>query len=62
MYHPTTRVRSTALYMSLIVPPPFAILALPKNPDRNRKPMSMLIFVARAHGICINVNTLKQTT
>jgi hypothetical protein len=51
MYHPTTRVRSNASYISLIVPPPLAMDALPKNPDRKRNPINMLILVAKAHGI-----------
>ena len=51
MYHPTTRVRSRASYMSLIVPPPFDIDALPKNPWRKRNPISIEMLVAKAHGI-----------
>jgi len=47
--------------MSLIVPPPFEMLALPKSPARNRNPISMLMLVDRAHPICDNVKTVKQT-
>src|SRR5579862_28778 len=61
IYHPTTRVRSIALYISLIVPPPLAILALPKNPERNRKPISICILFAKAQGIFVNVNIVKPT-
>jgi hypothetical protein len=60
-YQPTTLVRSRASYMSLIVPPPFEILALPKSPDMKRKPISMLMLVDRAQPICVKVNIVKPT-
>src|SRR5277367_1009435 len=60
-YQPTTQVRSRASYMSLIVPPPFEMLALPKSPDMKRKPISMLMFVDKAQPICIRVNTVNPT-
>jgi len=47
--------------MSLIVPPPLAILALPKNPWRNRNPINMEILFDNAHGIWVNVKIVNPT-
>jgi hypothetical protein len=76
-YHPKIPARSLGGYISLIVPPPFAMATpvmyqylklsmriayiLPNKPARVRRVMSTGRVFARAVGICNSVNTVKQT-
>src|ERR1700753_33566 len=55
-YQPKTDALSSVPHMSLIVPPPFAILTLPKNPLSVRMNISVSIFGVKAEGICNNEN------
>ena len=59
-YIPNTPARSSGVYMSLIVPPPFAIPTEPKNPASVRMTRKVSKFGLSAVGICRIVNIPKQ--
>jgi hypothetical protein len=60
-YQPNTLARLEGTNMSLIVPPPFAIPTLPKNPLSVLMAINVSMLGARAEGICSRAKKVKQT-